>query len=231
MWAASKMVARPDGLLPVRAGFFSVKASAVIFDLDGTLLDSIGAHMNSWLEACALLGIRATRADVERLVGLSADDIALSLVGGEKSKADELARLKRELFTTKWLMSVKEYPDASPTLAELRRRGKKLAVVTSTRTEYVDIYVTMFEIFSYVEAVITPQMVGCGKPSPEMAKKAAELLRVDPRECVVVGDTQHDIEMAKGAGMRAILLYRGLPVPVEADVKIKSLTELLSIIE
>lgn len=209
-----------------------MRASAVIFDLDGTLLDSIDAHMKSWLEACALLGVKVTRGEMERLIGMTADDIALTLARGDAEKAAEIAKVKRELFTGKWLMSVREFPDAVPTVSELRKRGKKIAVATSTRSEYVDIYVTMFEVFSYVDAVVTPQMVGSGKPSPEMALKAAELLRVEPRECIVVGDTEHDIAMARGAGMPAVFLDRGtLPLSAEADVIIKNLTELLSIIE
>lgn len=212
--------------------FSVVRASAVIFDLDGTLLDSVNAHLNSWVEACALLGIKVTRDELERFMGMTADDIAVTLTRGDEAKAAELVKAKKEVFTSKWLLSVKEFPDAVPTLSELRKRGKKIAVATSTQSEYVDIYVTLFEVFSYVDAVVTPQMVGSGKPSPEMALKAARLLRVDPRECVVVGDSEHDVDMAKGAGMAAVFIDRtGSEPPAAADAVIRSLTELLSILE
>lgn len=190
-----------------------------VFDLDGTLVESVDAHIAAWVEALRLLGVEARAEDVAPLMGLPARDIARFLMPG---RAEELAFLKNRLFLERHIYGVRAYED-SEVLAELPR---PIAVVTSSSGYVARRVLELVGLVKYVDLVLGGDEVPRGKPAPDPLYVVERALGVPARDMVVVGDSDYDMEMAKAAGARAVCIARRKPCK-NADVVIATLYELL----
>lgn len=181
-----------------------------VFDLDGTLVDSVDAHVKAWVEALAALGASAREEDVRPLMGLPAGEIARRLL---PERAKELADLKVRLFLEKYINYVKPYDDVG--VVELLPRP--IAVVTSSSG--VLARAMLKRIGLGVDYVIGGDEVPKGKPSPDPLYVLSSMAGVPPSRMVVVGDSEYDVEMARAAGARPICIARGRE-PCRKDVEV-----------
>ena len=185
---------------------------AVIFDLDGTLVDSTPSHVSSWLEACELAGLpRVPRELVEGLMGRTSHDIAaeiLRAVGRDRSLARELAELKDRLFAEKYAKRVPLIEGAREVLRELKAVGIKVCVVSSNPRELILRVLRATGLSSYVDAVVGQDEVERGKPDPAPILLALARLSARPNEAAVVGDSVYDVLAAKRAGVAAMGITR-----------------------
>ncbi len=191
---------------------------AIVFDLDGTLVDSVRAHVEAWLDALRMLGIGKAREEVEPLMGLPALKIAEVLCGG---CAEALAALKNRLFVEKYIARVSLYPDAN-VVAGL---GIGKAVVTSSSGHVAREVLKRVGLAQHFAVVVGGDEVARGKPDPEPLIRACSMLGVDPRETAVVGDSQYDVEMAIRGGATPICVSRGRRCP-DGAITVRSLWEL-----
>ncbi|AEA12830.1 HAD-superfamily hydrolase, subfamily IA, variant 3 [Thermoproteus uzoniensis 768-20] len=190
-----------------------------VFDLDGTLVDSVDAHVRAWIDALAALGVKASEEEVRPLMGLPAAEIARRLAPG---KARELAELKIRYFLERHIDEVVPYPDVD-VLASLPR---PIAVVTSSSGVLARAVLRRADIA--VDYVLGGDEVERGKPHPDPLIAVSRVFGVPTSSMVVVGDSVYDVEMALAAGARPICIARSLP-PCRPDVRvIKSLRELLN---
>ena len=120
-------------------------------------------------------------------------------------------------------------PDVEPTLEALRERGVRLAVVSNWDCSLPE-WLERAGVAPFFEVVVSSAVVGAAKPAPDPFQAALELLGVGPDEAIHVGDSvANDVEGARAAGVRAVLIAREGPLPDGVDA-IRSLTDLLSLI-
>lgn len=175
--------------------------SAVLFDLDGTLIDS----ERSWLEAIRsrLLdaGMPVSPALLAEFEGLSADDAARALVevGGLSTPATEVAAELEDLTIAAFAGQLSWMPGAERALQSLRQAGIPLALVTSSTRRWVDAVADDICLGTF-EAVVTVDDVQQAKPHAEPYLRATGLLGVDPRTCVVFEDSSIGVHAAVAAG-------------------------------
>ena len=201
---------------------------AVLWDLDGVLVDTAPFHFQAWQELFESLGKGFTDADFRRTFGLRNDAI-LGDILGELTPAEvgRLAQRKEELYREKIGGRVTAMPGAMGLLRRLQQRGKKSAIVSSTTRENVRVVLSSLGLEDMFEAVVAEEDAPKGKPDPQGFLVAAEKLGVVVEECVVIEDAPGGVEAAKGAGMRCIGVTTSRPREglAAADLVVDSLEE------
>jgi HAD superfamily hydrolase (TIGR01509 family) len=175
---------------------------AFLFDLDGTLIDSVYEHVLAWQEALRALRIELSTWRIHRRVGMSDGLIlaALQRETGRRLTAEEVERLKRlhtEAFL-KGVARVRPLPGARELLSTLSRLSVPWAIATSGVEERAREAVKVLELGSEIQ-LITRQDVAHGKPFPDLFLAGAKRLRVDISDCIVVGDSIWDLLAARRA--------------------------------
>jgi pyrophosphatase PpaX len=205
------------------------RVEAVLFDLDGTLIDTVELILTSFRHAtCAVLG--ESLPDEVMMAGVGMPLIQ-QMRDFSPEHADELLRVYREHNAEAHDRMVCEYPGTVQVLKELQRRGLTMGVVTSKGTPMTLRGLRLFDLERFFGVVVTADDVPLHKPDPFPLRHAAELLGVDVERCAYLGDSPHDMEAAKAAGAVAIAATWGAfgaeavlaPGP---DFSIASITEL-----
>lgn len=207
---------------------------AIIFDLDGVIVFTDQFHYQAWKKMADDMGIYFDEAINNRLRGVSRAEsleIILERYEGEplsQAKKAELMESKnntyRELLSTMTPADVKD--EVRKTLAELRNRGYKLAIGSSSKNaKFILQQVGLTDAF---DAISDGTNISKSKPDPEVFLKAAQFLGAEPEECWVVEDAYAGIDAAKNAGMKAIGIGDASSYE-KADERIASFSELLSI--
>lgn len=203
---------------------------AIIFDLDGTLIDS---HKYIWPSFENLLGIKFSEEDIKYCLGLSLkDSIKLwekkyGITGvnpaefSRKSAEVELEMMKKDNHYNKDLFQL---------LNDSKDKGIKMAVATSsTRWRAESMIADILNIRKYLETIITADDVENHKPNPDLFLKAAKLMQVSPAECVVFEDATSGIEAAKRAGIKSVAKkteYHTYEELKDADIIIDNFSEI-----
>lgn len=206
----------------------------VVFDLDGTLVNTVDLHVSTWVEACRELGVEVDEVYVRGLVGLSAEDIAKRLVG-DYNKALRLARLKRKIYLAR-VNEVKLFPEVPEVLEVLKYvYGLRLAVASSTNAETIAAVLKAKNLIEFFDSFVGSDEVDKGKPEPDMFIEALKRIEVKPHESFVVGDTEYDIIPANLIGAVSVLVCRSECSDIKVKAKprhiIKDLRELISLLK
>jgi beta-phosphoglucomutase len=200
---------------------------AVLWDLDGTLVDSAEFHFESWEEALAAEGRTIARADFVATFGQRNDRILAQWLGSDvpphvvariaDAKEAAYRRMVRE-------RGIDPLPGAADWLAYVDAQGWKQAIATSAPRLNVEVVLEVLRWAPYFGAVVSGEDVRAGKPDPEVFLTAAARLAVPASACIVVEDAEAGIEAARRAGMRAIGVAAA--AAADPDVAVASLTEL-----
>ena len=193
---------------------------AVLFDLDGVLIDSHGQHERAWELWAAEIGLTLPDGFFKRSFGLRNETIMPDLLGLSRDPAD-IARLsfhKEEIYRREIReRGIAPLPGVVELLEELHVTGIPCAVASSTPRENLDTVMTITGLGPWFRAVITGSDVSHGKPHPEVFLKAAAAVSADPECCVVIEDAFVGIDAGLAAGCR--VLGVGTTHPCEALVK------------
>ena len=201
---------------------------AVLWDLDGTLIDSEGYHWSSWLEALSHEGLRLTREQFRTTFGQRNDRILRGWLGPDapdeqiRRIGDAKEAAYRRLMREGGLAGI---PGASEWIDRLASRGWRQAIASSAPRLNVEAVLDVLGWHGRFDAIVTAEDVSRGKPDPEVFLVAAKRLHTEPFACIVVEDAAAGIQAAHAAGMRAIGI--GLaPAIADADLLTPSLTVL-----
>jgi len=179
------------------------RVRGVIFDLDGTLVNSSQGHIGAWRQALSESGVKKTRGEIWREFGKTSEDIALALLPkGMKRNARTVAERKDQLFLEMGYRSAEAMPGGRRTLSALRAKGVKIAVCSSNPRVTVERLLKRFSLISLVDVYVTMDEVRRGKPAPDILLLAARKLGLRPSSILVVGDSVYDIAAGKAAEMR-----------------------------
>jgi len=201
---------------------------AVLWDLDGTLLDSEEYHWLSWRETMASLGHPITREQFLTTFGLRNDEILPRWLGAAATR-EEIDRVSREKETLYRNLlrkgGVAPLAGAAEWVQRLQRAGWLQAIASSAPRANVDVVLEMLGMASFFQAVVSAEDVTAGKPDPQVFLTAAARLNVAPQVCIVVEDSPMGIEAARRAGMHCIGVSRNGQLAA-ADLAVTSLDQL-----
>jgi HAD superfamily hydrolase (TIGR01549 family) len=186
--------------------------TAFLFDLDGTLMDSVYQHVLAWREAMAGVGIELAVWTIHRRIGMSGGLMANAILRetGHAVTPEEAARLLRlhaEAYA-RLVSQVRPLPGARELLAYLTRAGVPWAIATSGRIESARPTLEALDVPAGVP-VVTRDQVGHAKPDPDLFLAAAERLGIPIEDSVVVGDSVWDLLAARRARALGVGLLSG----------------------
>jgi beta-phosphoglucomutase len=179
---------------------------AVIWDVDGTLVDTAELHFLAWEELCRDVGRSFSRAEFAATFGRRNPEILQQLLGeslGEAEMAD-LADRKEGLYRSAARRGVNLLPGVRGLLDGLRAAGFLQAIGSSAPRANLDLILELTDSRRYFQAVVSSEDTQRGKPDPQVFLVAADRLGVPPRRCVVVEDAVAGVEAAKAGGMKCI---------------------------
>ncbi len=205
----------------------TLAARAVLWDLDGTLVDSAPHHWIAWRETMRAEGVTITYEQFLATFGKKNDLILREWLGEdvepERSRriGEEKEAHYRRLVAERGLTPL---PGAAEWVARLHGDGWRQAIASSAPRLNVEAVLAVVDFGGAFGAVVTAEDVTAGKPDPDVFLTAAARLGVPPARCIVVEDAAAGIEAARRAGMRAVGVSPH--VTLEADVSVRSLDEL-----
>jgi HAD superfamily hydrolase (TIGR01509 family) len=177
-------------------------APAFVFDLDGTLVDSVYQHVLAWREALEAAGIELAVWRIHRRIGMSGGLLVNALVRetGHRVTAEDVTRLQEHHARAyaRQVAQVRPLPGATELLAYLSRAGVRWAIATSGRLESAGPVLALLDLPADA-IVITRDQVERAKPDPDLFLAAARRLGVDIHDAIVVGDSIWDLLAARRA--------------------------------
>ncbi len=181
---------------------------AILFDLDGLMVDSEPHSLGSWQAVLARRGVTLDQLTIDRILGLRIDETARTLIEIHHlpDSVDELSRDKTEYQIEHLDGNVKPLPGLFELLDEIDRRGLAKAVASSGQRSYVEAVLQNTQLIDRFSVIITGDDVSRGKPAPDVFLAAARALQVKPQSCLVLEDAPAGVQAAKAAGMFCIAI-------------------------
>jgi len=184
-----------------------IVVQAAIFDIDGTIIDSIDLHIESWQCALRRFGKDCSYESIRRQIGEGADEF-LAVFFSKK----ELGRIRRdlekyrsELYKKEYLPKAKAFPKVRELFDRIKQDGRKIALASTAKQEEIGIYKEMARIEDLVDAVACSEDVKHSKPHSDICFAALEKLgHIAPDRVIAVGDTRFDAEAAGKINVRSL---------------------------
>jgi HAD superfamily hydrolase (TIGR01509 family) len=189
------------------------RAAAVIFDMDGVIVDSEPLHERAFLEVVGQIGYRDTHGlNIADFVGLRDQELWKAFVERHKPKQtlDELLALKRQRVV-EILRAEQPLFKGLPELVEDLAGQYKLALASGSERAVVDAVLAFRGLGRFFQATVSGSDIVRGKPAPDIFLRAAELLEVLPGDCWAVEDSKPGIAAGLAAGMRVIAITNTHP--------------------
>jgi HAD superfamily hydrolase (TIGR01509 family) len=190
--------------------------AALLFDLDGTLVDTVETRIEAWMRTFAAIGIQADRKHVARLIGADGKRLArevASVAGREigEDRAEGIDRHAGEVYS-ELNTDPQPLPGAQQLLHALERSQLPWAIATSSRAEQVTKSVEALGL-SRKPVIVDGSHVEHAKPAPDLLLRGAEMLSVPAHTCWYLGDSTWDMSAAKAATMTALAVPTGAVSP------------------
>lgn len=185
---------------------------AVIFDIDGTLLDSVRLHAESWVKTFAEFGKEISLEEAEKLVGMGSDQFLSDYftdkeVEREKEKID---KFRSRLFADEYMSEIKPFPKVRQLFIKLKQDGIKYALASSATEEEVGKYEEIADIKDLVENKTSTDDADNSKPEPDIFQAAYDKLgSINKDDVLVIGDTPYDAAAAVKANLKIIGVLTG----------------------
>jgi len=188
---------------------------AVLFDLDGTLVDTVSTRIEAWLEALAEAGYPTDRGQLAPLIGLDGKRLAseIAALAGrpiDEARSEEIDKRSGEIYA-RLNISPRALPGVQRLIRAIEANDIAWAIATSSRKEQVAASVAALGLPSEPK-IVDASHVKHAKPEPDLLLLAAKEVGVEPARCWYVGDSTWDMVSAVAAGMIAIGVYAGSAV-------------------
>lgn len=209
---------------------------AVIFDMDGVLIDSEPANVDLISQFFQIHGKYASAQYLRSLVGRSAHDTwHLTKAAWQEDITYEEYHQQFQAFQANHPIDYPSilYPQVKEVLAWLKEQGYLVAVASSSRLVKIKEVLKKCDIETYFDAIISGEQCIHSKPDPEIYRKAAQLLHVPVERCLAIEDSNAGIASCKGANMKVVALVdpRYGADPSQADAQIDEMRELIDVLK
>ena len=167
----------------------------MLFDIDGTLVDSNEAHTTCWLEAFAEFGKDFDYDVMRHQIGKGGDLLVPDLLNAREMRSfgEKVKKFRGKLYKEKYLPNVEPFPGAKECLRELHERGVELALASSANPDEVEYYTHLLGAEDLLAGTTSKGDAELSKPSPEIFRAALDRIGTDPALTFVVGDTPYDV--------------------------------------
>jgi membrane protein len=188
-----------------------MQIKAILFDIDGTLVDTNDMHVLAWEEAFAGIGEKFDRQVVHDQIGKGTDMLVPTLLPDlDEDAREKLGEAHSSVFKAKFLYEAKPFLQAHDLLAHTHGRGQKVVLASSASASELDHYLELLDARELVAATTSGDEVKNTKPAPDIFATALDKLEgISANEVLVVGDTPYDIEAAKKCGIATVALRSG----------------------
>jgi phosphoglycolate phosphatase-like HAD superfamily hydrolase len=180
---------------------------AVIFDMDGTLIDSVDLHAKAWQEAFQKFGHRFSFDRIRSQIGKGGDQLLPFFLPPDEveAKGKDIEKYRGDLFKKEYLSKVKPFPKVRSLFQRFLHDGWKIALASSAKGDELPTYKDMTHITDLLQTETSSDDAEKSKPHPDIFLAALERLGdIQPHECLIVGDSPYDAEAASKASIPAI---------------------------
>jgi HAD superfamily hydrolase (TIGR01549 family) len=200
---------------------------AIIFDIDGTLVDSVDLHARAWQEAMRKFGREVAFEKVRHQIGKGGDQLMPVFFSAEELErfGEELEKYRGELFQREYLSQVRAFPQVRELFERIKAGGLRIALASSAKKDELKTYKEIARITDLVEEETSADDAEKSKPHPDIFEAALDSLGdVEANEAFVIGDTPYDAEAAGKISLRTIgVLCGGFP---EAELRAAGCTHI-----
>lgn len=206
---------------------------AIVYDVDGTLVNSEPLHVSAWDKALKASGYELSNLSVsfrQTMAGKKPIVVAAGMVEELHLtiSAEELLELKSSLFLEKAKTSLEGMPGAVESVRRFKEAGYKLAIGTSLDREFLNIILKSLNVSDLFNVIVTGDQIKNGKPDPETYLAVSKQLGTAPDRCVVFEDAQSGIQSAKAAGAWCVAVKNEEAISQdthEADITVSALND------
>lgn len=185
---------------------------AIIFDIDGTLIDSVDAHAEAWQKAFEKFGKKIQFYELRRQVGKGGDQFLPVFLTQKEIKefGKDVEELRGEIFKKDYLPKIKPFPKVRELFQTIKADGKKIALASSAKEEELEAYKKIANISDLIEEQTSTDDAEKSKPFPDIFHAAIGKLKgVKASEAVIIGDTAYDAEAATKAKIKVLGVLSG----------------------
>lgn len=180
---------------------------AVIFDMDGVIIDSEPIHFEVDMQTMEKLGVNISKDELNKYVGTTNEYMLTELINKYKieKSIDEITEYKINLTINKIKDAKIDAIDGiRELLVELKNNNINTAIGSSSTRDLIDAVIEKFKLKSYFDYIVSGDEVKEGKPKPDIYLEASKRLNIEPSECIVIEDSKNGVLAAKNAGMKCI---------------------------
>jgi phosphoglycolate phosphatase-like HAD superfamily hydrolase len=187
------------------------RATAVLFDVDGTLVDSNDAHARAWVKALAEAAIRVEFENVRCAIGMGGDKLlpAVAGVDAESPLGQRISERRGHIFKTEYLPTLRAFPGAAELVAAIEALGMKAVAASSAQRDELEALLNIAGAGSLAGDAASSDDAEGSKPDPDIVHAALRNAGASPGDAVMIGDTPYDIEAATRAGVASIAFRCG----------------------
>lgn len=184
---------------------------AILFDVDGTLVDSNDLHAAAWVQAFAEFDIVVPHADVHDQIGKGGDNLMPALLDEKvvEEHGEAISKARGRIYKKRHASKVKPFADVAALFRRARRDGWKIVLATSGESEEVEPHIDKLGVRDLLDVVTTATDAEHSKPDPDIFAAALKKVGAKPADAIVVGDSPYDIQAAAKLGLRTIAVRSG----------------------
>jgi HAD superfamily hydrolase (TIGR01509 family) len=188
-----------------------VQLQGIIFDIDGTLVDSNDYHARCWIEAFEHFEKRFEYDVVRHQIGKGGDLLVPDLLTAREMRrfGEQVKKYRTDLYKRKYMMNVKPFPGVRDLFDQLHKRGIKLALASSSNPDEVEYYTQLLGVGDLLEGTTSKHDAEFSKPSPEIFRAALDRIGTDDAFTFTVGDTPYDILASHRCALPVIAVLSG----------------------
>jgi HAD superfamily hydrolase (TIGR01509 family) len=204
-------------------------SKAILFDMDGLLVDSENLGIEVAVRVCRNLGVELTSEEQRSFIGITDEKFYRELFASRGLDLDVQTALQEHfaLYEQLLVSDLKFFQGAASLPKILKDQGRKMALVSGSTRHQIDIILNFLGIADCFSVVVSCDDIATSKPNPEGYLTAANLLGEDPGNCIVLEDAESGIKAGKAAGMKVIgVVNAGMQSLTGSDVQIESLSQI-----
>ena len=184
---------------------------AVLFDVDGTLVDSNDAHAAAWVKAFSEFNIAVDPVKVRRCIGMGGDKLLPTVIGTMEDSllGSKVAERRGEIFKEEFLPQLKPFTGADRLVAAVKERGLTAVAASSAKKDELRALLKIAGVDSLMDGATSSDDAEESKPDPDIIVAALRRANAAPADAIMIGDTPYDVEAALRAGVRVIAFRCG----------------------